>query len=974
MSRMEEMERQKREKAAEKRRLEYVTPEWTSKRKKPVFDPAIWTDRETVDVLADYTDFHALNPHSVTPRPLDDVLVQAGKDIKIASPRLQLKVFTSEEDIESIQETGKPKGSGRELVSYSATASAPQPLSPDYTTPSVGMHGTFARVACISAEFERKSANAARYDNEDIWYKRSVKDGLETYHIDGDHTSVRLKPKKARVKSKEALAFEADAKWREEQYAKYKGGGPAMSEAQVSILEKLTVGLAGSTGLEKNIISPWDNQYKWTDYNKDGHLLDDFNQVDLERRLKYALECHEEVLVADETRKAKARADRIAAKRKLMGLTNPTPANSKPGTGIGSRLGSAQVHPGLEGIPEGDLVVQDLDIDDGKSYAGGSVSSIGGMTYQDMGSLDGDESALGPSLTSGSTYQNKKHGGDPVGQIDMSSGASQQILGTGSRRPSVDESTLQDAITFATQGYGGDDGSTIKSGSNAGAGVGAGDDMSQMTFGGDSQVSLGDGDSDGMGGMGMSVVGDSETTAAASKRSKKQKKLDGILASKGLKNPRASDDASVSSVSTTSSSNSLITRMITKMSSFFHGRSASQAITDAEELKNKRRRIIRDSEIVLSDDEEEKAPEEDDVLDKYDLMKKKLGGDEVLEKQADQWLAFAALVRKSSKRDTNMFDSSMDLPDAVEKNNLAKVVFLLAVGQNDPNMRANNDEPVAINLILKILAQDTITGSLDDDKNETPDRVKMFRVFQALVKFGVDLDTTQAKNGIPPLHLCVNVGNTKMIKYLLENGADVNLLSNPPAGDVDGATPLMHAAKFGYIYILADLIRRGANLNIEDASKRNVLHYSAQFGQTRASMFLLRSGHDKRLKDKHGMTAGALAEDLGFTVTGQAIMTYAVLGYKARFALEYFNQQAEDANNPTGLSLDDVGAAAKAVFGNASAALGNAGAAAMGFFKDIGGWFKENILGVKMPEKVNAHDAFSMVEDVEEGGDGHDSD
>ena len=773
------------------------------------------------------------------------------------------------------------------------------------------------------------------------------------------------------MKSKAALAFEADAKWREEQYAKYQGGGPAMSEEQVKILEKLTVGMAGGSGLEKNVVSPWDDQYKWTSYNEGGTLLNDFNQVDLERRLKFALEAHEEVLVADETRKAKARAERIAAKRKLMGLN--TPGNSKPGTGTGNRsgLGSAQIHPGLEGIPEdNDLTVQDLDGDDGMSY---------GVGDDDMSQMTmGGESALGPgaSLTSGSTYRNKAHNGAAIGQIDMSSGASQQILGgngNGSRRPSVDESTLQDAVTFATSYGDGDGGSTIKSGSKRGAGA-VDDDMSQMTMGGDSQVSLGDGGSldDGTH-DGTSLGGDTATTAAASKRSKKQKKLDGILASKGLKNPRASDDASVSSVSTTSSSSSLITRIIAQMSSFF-GRGGTS--TDAGLLSDKRRKL-RDSEIVLSDDdEEEKAPTEDDLLDKYDLMKKKLGGDEVLEKQAEEWLAFAALVRKKSKRETNMFDSSMDLPDAIEKNNLAKVVFLLAVGQNDPNMRANNDEPVLINLVLKILAQDTITGSLEDDRNETPDRVKMFRVLQALVKFGVDLNTTEAKNGIPPLHLCVNVGNAKMIKYLLDNGADANQLSDPPAGDVDGATPMMHAAKFGYIYILADLIRRGSALSAEDISGRNVLHYAAQFGQTRAAMFLLRTGHDKRLKDKNGMTAGALAEELGFLVTGQAIMTYAVLGYKARFALEYFNQQAEEALKPKSLSLDDVGAAAMQLFGNASEALGNAGAAISGALKSVGGWFLK-LIGMgpaKEIVKVDADEAFSVVEDMEEGNGGDESD
>ena len=326
MSRMAEAERQKKEKAAEKRRREYVTPEWTSKLPKPVFDPTIWTDPETCDVLAEYTDFHAQNPHSVTPRPLEDVLVLAGKDIKVASPRLQLQLYGKNEgDAESILETGKPKGEGRELVTYGNGVKY-HPLSPEYKAPILGANGTFAYVNTVAEKFERNARIATRYDNEDIFSKMSVKDTLETYHMDGDHTSVRLKPPKPRQKSKEALAFEAEAKWKAEQYAKYQGGGPAITAEQTKILEKLTISVPAGTN-DKVVISPWDDQYKWSKYTEGGTLLDDFNQVDLERRLKYALECHEELLVADERRKTEARAARIAAKKKLLGLSTPTPAN-----------------------------------------------------------------------------------------------------------------------------------------------------------------------------------------------------------------------------------------------------------------------------------------------------------------------------------------------------------------------------------------------------------------------------------------------------------------------------------------------------------------------------------------------------------------------------------------------------------------------------------------------------------------------
>ena len=48
---------------------------------------------------------------------------------------------------------------------------------------------------------------------------------------------------------------------------------------------------------------------------------------------------------------------------------------------------------------------------------------------------------------------------------------------------------------------------------------------------------------------------------------------------------------------------------------------------------------------LLSDSEDEQDKEE--LMDKYDRMREKLGGDEELEKQGDEWLKFAAYVRKS---------------------------------------------------------------------------------------------------------------------------------------------------------------------------------------------------------------------------------------------------------------------------------------------------------------------------------------
>ena len=175
-------------------------------------------------------------------------------------------------------------------------------------------------------------------------------------------------------------------------------------------------------------------------------------------------------------------------------------------------------------------------------------------------SLDGGDSAMDPSLagSDGSTYRNKKHGG-AVSQIDMSSGASQQILGKG-QGPSIDEETLEAALSFATQGKGGGDGSTIRSGSLANA-----DDMSQMTMGGETVGTGGDGGGSTIAPGDGSTIG--ETDVSSTKKSKRQKQLDGILKSKGLSKPPSSGD-SVTSVNTASSSGSSIIKFPARLNRY----------------------------------------------------------------------------------------------------------------------------------------------------------------------------------------------------------------------------------------------------------------------------------------------------------------------------------------------------------------------------------------------------------------------
>jgi len=485
----------------------------------------------------------------VTPRTYESVLVLTGKDIQVASPRTQLMAYTEEEDEESIAEKGVPLRAGMQLVSYGNGMSVPA-LPTEFSPTRIGARGKFAQVNKIANKFEREAILAARYDSEDTWYKMSVKDGLETYHIDGDHTSVKQLPPRERPKSFSTLQFEAEAKWKLEQYAKYQGGGPNMSAEQIAILEALVV--TQTTRGPKAAVSPWADTYGWTDFNKAGTLLDDFNKADQDRRIQFALECHEELIKGDEARKIAAKKARIADRRKLLGLSAPqTPGSTTYGLAGFSRPSTEQVHPTETVAEEEDLVVQDLD--EQTHDGGNSVSSMGGLTYQDMEGLDGGsaqgsslgagESRLGgKSLTSGSTYLRKTHG-DNMSAIDISSGASRQA------RAQVNETTLQAALIAAGPApeHDPDDVSVITGAFSRGANTKGG------SIGGNTVEDSLEGDGDAS----MGTVPTAEPKGT--KQSKKQKKLEGILKGKGI-GPAPFPQTSVATSG--SSGRSIITKVL----------------------------------------------------------------------------------------------------------------------------------------------------------------------------------------------------------------------------------------------------------------------------------------------------------------------------------------------------------------------------------------------------------------------------
>lgn len=111
-------------------------------------------------------------------------------------------------------------------------------------------------------------------------------------------------------------------------------------------------------------------------------------------------------------------------------------------------------------------------------------------------------------------------------------------------------------------------------------------------------------------------------------------------------------------------------------------------------------------------------------------------------------------------------------------------------------------------------------------------------VRSALESGRVDVDVTTT-DGDTPLMLASLAGHEKVIRILLEAGADAKLANNA------GETPLILASKYGFNAVAVDLIEAGADVNAQDESGRSAWTW-ASWGENEPLMSLLKaSGADR---------------------------------------------------------------------------------------------------------------------------------
>ncbi len=153
-------------------------------------------------------------------------------------------------------------------------------------------------------------------------------------------------------------------------------------------------------------------------------------------------------------------------------------------------------------------------------------------------------------------------------------------------------------------------------------------------------------------------------------------------------------------------------------------------------------------------------------------------------------------------------------------------------------------------VVLGVILLSGCAGALHTaaKQNDVP-RAKM------LIESGVQVDCRAKWKNETPLQMAAEAGNTEVVKFLIDAGADVN------AGGYNNFTVLHSAITSGNEDVVRLLLENGANVNAVTDEEYAPIHHAAYHGNANIIRLLINYGADLTLKDRwiNNMTPYELA-------------------------------------------------------------------------------------------------------------------
>lgn len=186
---------------------------------------------------------------------------------------------------------------------------------------------------------------------------------------------------------------------------------------------------------------------------------------------------------------------------------------------------------------------------------------------------------------------------------------------------------------------------------------------------------------------------------------------------------------------------------------------------------------------------------------------------------------------------------------AVINGHLDSVHRMIKVG-TDVNMRIGCIESTALHFaanggdvpMVRLLLKHGADVAMQDIAGLSPLHVSFhcgpenMDVYKVLLENGADCNEKCPSDGISPFHLALRGRSLRTVKMLLENGADIEALSNR------GETALHFSVKNVDQDVLKFILDLGVPIESSDVHGFSVLHYAAALGRPESCRFLLERG------------------------------------------------------------------------------------------------------------------------------------